>query len=274
MNVLFKKGGNKEKDNVLDKKIVGTISTKSFYNIILRSPEKVKNVISKVAKLLVDYKKLGYLCELIASPQDRNGNYWSDYPSDYMSDKYGDVWSDKQYFCAIVYLNRDKTINVNRPIIIEYDINFTKIEKLKLIDKLDTYLKNHYEWNGKNVYSIVIYYDKVKNVLNKKTLEDDDFYPTLYIDIIVKNGMDLNGKDDKFLDKIDKKIRQLLKINKNSESYFMEYSFDSIELKIYTYPLGKYNRLINKLEEYLKNNDNIKEYAIDYYLNENKKLKI
>lgn len=71
-----------------------------------------------------------------------------------------------------IYLDRNNEINKNRSI----NVSFTplnKENKIKVINILDKYVKNNYDWNGSNAKPIILSYTSLK--------KDSKEYPKLFL---------------------------------------------------------------------------------------------
>ena len=82
-----------------------------------------------------------------------------DYSDDYIEDIYGkESFTSYIYFTVYMNQNGDK-IDIKKKITCNYS-NMDKNEKIVMINLLDKYFKNQYNWLGHNTQNINIIYTK------------------------------------------------------------------------------------------------------------------
>ena len=128
------------------------------------STNDIKILYNKLKKNIVpELNKIGITTFIVPLPISKGaGIYWTDYAPEFIKKAYNvDIWDLSHYIYMTIYLDRNNEINKNRSI----NVSFTplnKENKIKVINILDKYVKNNYEWNGSNAKPIILSYKSLK----------------------------------------------------------------------------------------------------------------
>jgi hypothetical protein len=156
--------------------------------------------------------------------------------------------------------NKGDEINESRTINIQFS-SLNKNEKIKIINIFNKYLKDYYEWNGLNMSEMKIHYEKIKNnkLIDISKLKDNDVYPQLYINIIIKNNIKLDNEIFDILVKYFENLR---------EKHFVTYEYGIRDFMANIYSFEKNMKIINNMKKFFETQPNIKSFKI--YFNDGK----
>ena len=240
-----------------------SIATADFYNfkpvseqqlsICMKENNETLFIHTKITEIINELSNIDITSCFVALPMDKNGLYWSDYPTDYIQENYNIT---ENYMCFIVYLNK-KGNKIKKPyIVIQRD--FDRLEKMiKVIEIIQTHLKDYFVWSGSSHDTMKIYFTK-QETQPDIVLKEDDSYPMYTLSIQTDDVINLM-KDYEYFHQIYDKIKELLNVDIKDFSY----GIDDIEITVY----GLKNKPdFERIKEYLIGNKIVTSFKQHYYL--------
>jgi len=269
-NESSKKGSSKKMSKKGSKNKPKKKSLETYYDIVKVSDKKLKDIFEQSKynniyiklknNIIPELKKLGFYAEIISVPLSKKGMSWSDYPDSILTKKYGNEWVDNNHLYVTIPIDvTGRSLNMNR----EIRANFSPLNvenKKKVIMLFEKYLPSNFIWNGSNMKSILIPFDKTKvEKIDKNKLSDDDVNPLLILTFEFKKPIELN--------EVDKMVNIIFDdLHDDIEDYDHDYSYSMYDISINLFKVYD-KKLEKKLEKYcdkfIKNDKNIG-YDIKY----------
>lgn len=241
-------------------------SLEMFFQVRVITPIELKNylpdidIFKKITKdIIPELISKGIKAYLIPLPLSDNGIYWSDFAGSYLNKFFGEKYFDEEYVKLTIYFNNDLSINTEKNIKLNYDLN--KENQQVVYDIFRNHLPYNFYWSGLILESMTINYEKSKNKIKKITVKNISYYPIANVNIYTEKS-DLTLFDQEPLE-----AEELYSINKiKKKCIYMDYEYDIKNLFLTFYGV-KDLRLIEKLVKEIEKEMNLTYYALKYKIN-------